>query len=94
MRFEWDERKNQVNMRKHGVDFRDAVTVFCDPLALSIPDDEHSENEERWVLLGRAPSQTLLVVIHTIRHEEVMRIISARKATLSERNTYEMRARK
>lgn len=54
MRFEWDERKNQKNIAKHGIDFRQAIYVFSDPFALSIPDDEHSEDEERWVLLGKS----------------------------------------
>ncbi len=54
MKFEWDENKNQINIRKHGVDFCPAVYVFADPYALSIPDDEHSENEKRWLLLGKS----------------------------------------
>ena len=52
MKFTWDENKNQLNIRKHGIDFGDAAYVFADSFALSIPDDEHSETEERWLLLG------------------------------------------
>ncbi len=94
MKFEWDENKNQTNIRKHDVDFRDAVFVFADPLALNIPDDDHSEHEERWLLLGvNLQSQTLLVV-HTFRRDNVIRIISARKATSKEKSTYLKRAAK
>ncbi|EIC31378.1 BrnT family toxin [Methylomicrobium album] len=63
MRFEWDETKNQANIRKHGIDFRQASYVFSDPFALSIPDDEHSENEERWLLLGKSLSEQILLVV-------------------------------
>jgi len=52
MKFEWDENKNQINIRKHGIDFHDAAYVFSDPFALSIPDDEHSEMEERLAFIG------------------------------------------
>jgi uncharacterized protein len=52
MKFEWDENKNQINIRKHGIDFHDDAYVFSDPFALNLPDDEHSEMEERWLLLG------------------------------------------
>jgi uncharacterized DUF497 family protein len=65
--------------------------VFGDPLALSIPDEEHSEEEERWVTVGQAGSQLVLVVVHTNRgkeEEEVVRLISARKATMKERKQY------
>jgi uncharacterized DUF497 family protein len=94
MKFEWDENKNQANIRKHGVDFRDAAYVFSDPCSLSIPDDEHSEDEDRWVLLGNNLSGQTLLVVHTFRRSDVARIISARKATPSERNMYQRRARK
>lgn len=94
MKFEWDETKNQVNIRKHGIDFRQAVYVFSDPLALSIPDEEHSENEERWLLLGKSLSEQVLLVVHTIRYDDAIRIISARKATSNEKTTYLKRATK
>jgi len=94
MRFEWDETKNQANIRKHGIDFRQAAYVFSDPFALSIPDDEYSENEERWLLLGKSLSEQILLVVHTIRHDDAIRLISARKATNSEKTTYLKRAMK
>jgi uncharacterized protein len=87
MKFEWDENKNQLNIRKHGIDFHDAAYVFSDPFALSIPDD-HSEREERWVLLGKNLNDRLLLVVHVFRYDDVIRIISARKATASETATY------
>lgn len=88
MKFEWDENKNQLNIRKHGIDFYDAAYVFSDPSALSIPDDEHSETEDRWLLLGKNLNERLLLVVHTFRYDDVVRIISARKATVSENATY------
>ncbi|MFM8333576.1 MAG: BrnT family toxin [Candidatus Methylumidiphilus sp.] len=94
MRFEWDEAKNQANIRKHGVDFRDAAYVFSDPFALNIPDDEHSTDEERWVLLGRNRHAKILLVVHTFRQGDSIRLISARKATPTEQATYLKRAKK
>jgi len=94
MRFEWDERKNRANLCKHGVDFRDAVYAFADPYALDIPDEEHSEDEERWVLLGRGADANLLVVVHTDRRHGAIRLISARLATRKERAVYEKRLRR
>ena len=94
MLFEWDEAKNQANIRKHGVNFREAAYVFSDPLALNIPDDDHSEDEERWVLLGKNRNERILLVVHTYRQGESIRLISARKATPSEQATYLKRARK
>lgn len=94
MRFEWDENKNQLNLRKHGVDFRDAAYVFSDPFALSIPDDEHSETEERWLLLGKNLNERVLLVVHTFLYNDGVRIISARKATTTETATYVKRLTK
>ena len=94
MKFEWDENKNQINIRKHGIDFRDAAYVFSDPFALSIPDDEHSDLEERWLLLGRNLNESVLLVVHVFRTDDVIRIISARKATANEKATYIKRLRK
>ncbi len=64
MNFEWDENKNQTNIKKHGIDFREACYVFADPFALSMPDDEHSHNEDRWLLLGASPEGQMLLVVH------------------------------
>jgi uncharacterized DUF497 family protein len=88
MKFEWDESKNQFNIRKHGINFVNATYVFSDPFALSIPDNEHSEDEERWLLLGQSLNKSVLLVVHTFRYDEAIRIISARKATTNETATY------
>lgn len=91
--FDWDANKARSNQRKHGVSFQLATTVFRDPLALTIYDDEHSENEERWVTLGRAGDGRTLVVVHTsvqtLPTEIRVRIISARKADRDEIRDYE-----
>ena len=89
--FEWDERKNQSNQKKHGVSFEEAVTVFFDPNQLSIPDIVHSEDEERWVTIGMSKKLKTLVVIHlslTDRSAQTIRVISARKADKEERTQY------
>jgi len=91
MKFEWDETKNRSNINKHGISFQDAVYVFSDPFALSSHDEEHSEEEDRWVLLGKNLNESLLLVVHTIRSGEVIRLISARKATKNERSSYTKR---
>ncbi len=92
LRFEWDERKSSINQRKHGVSFEEASTTFYDDHALLIPDPEHSEAEDRFVLLGLSSTLRVLVVCHCYREgEEVVRIISARKATRTERADYERR---
>lgn len=94
MKFEWDENKNQINIKKHGIDFAEAVYVFADPFALNIPDDKHSEDEERWILLGRSFQSTILLIVHTDREGDSIRIISARKSTKNEQRIYEMRCQK
>ena len=94
MKFEWDIHKEKSNIRKHGVTFEQASYVFADPFSLNRYDEEHSEDEERWVLLGQSLHQTLLIVIHTFRDEngqEIVRIISARKATEKEKKAYQRR---
>jgi len=94
MKFEWDPEKERINIRKHGVTFEEASYVFADPFGLNRRDDEHSDEEERWVLLGRSLDQTLLVVIHTYRDhngQERVRIISARRATKHEQKAYNAR---
>lgn len=88
MRFEWDSRKAESNLQKHGVSFAEASTAFGDPLSLTIPDPEHSVDEPRYVLVGFSFVNRLLVVIHTDR-EEAVRIISVRLATKSEHANYE-----
>lgn len=89
MRFEWDEAKNAVNRKKHGVAFEEARTVFYDEAALVIDDPEHSAEEERFIILGMSSRANLLVVCHCCRESEtVIRIISARKATKTESQYY------
>ena len=89
IRFEWDEHKNQINRRKHGISFEEAKTVFYDGEALVIDDPEHSEEEERFIILGLSSRANLLVVCHCYRASEtVIRLISARKATKTEAAFY------
>jgi uncharacterized protein len=89
LRFEWDPRKAAANRRKHGVSFEDAQSVFADERARLIDDPDHSEEEDRFVLLGLSSSLRLLVVAHCYRAEgNVIRIISARKATREEQANY------
>ena len=86
LRFEWDPRKAVANLRKHGVAFEDAVTAFTDERGLLIPDPDHSEEEERFVLLGMTWSSRVLVVCHRhLARRGIIRIISARRATARER---------
>ena len=92
MRFEWDQRKNAANRRKHGASFEEAATVFADEHALLIADPDHSKSEDRFVLLDLCSSLRMLVVCHCYQQTEaVVRIISARKATRSERLQYNRR---
>jgi len=88
IKFEWDKLKARQNLQKHQVDFTEASTVFADTLSISIPDPDHSEDEERWVTIGLSNRQRLLVVVHT-EEEETIRIISARTADRLERRKYE-----
>jgi hypothetical protein len=87
--FEWDENKNRKNQKKHGISFNEAKTVFYDENALVIDDPEHSEEENRFIILGLSNKTNLLVVCHCYRASDtVIRIISARKATKSEKKQY------
>lgn len=89
LRFEWDPNKNKINKNKHNVSFEEAQTVFYDDEAKVIDDPEHSEEEERFLILGQSRKANLLVVCHCCRESEtVIRIISARKATKSETRQY------
>lgn len=90
MNFEWDENKARANLKKHGVSFEEAQTVFYDENALLIDDPDHSEDEDRFIILGLSAGARLLVVCHCYRESEtVIRIISARKATRKETQYYE-----
>jgi uncharacterized DUF497 family protein len=90
IRFDWDESKNRANRKKHGVWFEEAPGAFEDPDALIFSDTEHSEDEERAILIGVTAGSRLLVVVHCYRERDsVVRIISARKATNKETVFYE-----
>lgn len=88
LEFEWDDKKARTNLKKHGVSFEEASTVFGDPMARTIHDPAHSDEEDRYVILGESHRQRLLVVAFTDRESRI-RIISARTATRRERKTYE-----
>jgi hypothetical protein len=94
LRFEWDERKNKANRRKHGVAFEEAQTAFYDENAIQFFDPDHSHEEDRFLLLGLSYKLRVLVVCHCFREPEtVVRIISARKADPDEELTYWRRSR-
>ena len=82
--FEWDLRKESANRRKHGIGFAEASTVFGDPLSITILDPDHRSEEDLFVIVGTSSEQKLLVVVHTIRGEQI-RTISARAAAKHER---------
>ena len=90
--FEWDPPKAHHNLRKHGIDFEEAATVFLDPMAVTIYDPDHSENEDRWVTLGISKNGRMLLVCHTFREKNsnnaTIRIFSSRKATTIEIHSY------
>ncbi len=86
--FEWDEDKAEENLKKHGVGFEEAKTIFNDPFSITIYDNEHSSNEERYVDIGLSLKGRLIVVSYTERKENI-RIISSRKAIKKEQKIYE-----
>jgi uncharacterized DUF497 family protein len=88
MRFSWDETKARKNLKKHGVSFEEASTVFFDPFAVTIPDPDHSIAEHRLLTMGHSVGGKLLTVAHT-EDGDLIRIISAREATRRERSDYE-----
>jgi hypothetical protein len=88
MEFEWDPRKAETNLRKHGVSFTEAGTIFGDELAVTVPDPDHSDNEDRYITIGWSDGRRLLIVSHTDRRDRI-RIISARELTKAERQEYE-----
>lgn len=88
VKFEWDAEKAETNLKKHGVRFEEAVTVFSDPFSITVPDAEHSISEHRHIDLGMSCKGRLLVVVYTERGVHI-RIISSRKVTLSEGKRYE-----
>lgn len=87
--FEWNEKENQINQRKHGINFEEAKTVFFDDNAILFDDPEHSMEEERFLILGISKNENLCIVSHCYRlGDNIIRIISARKATKNETKTY------
>ncbi len=93
--FEWDPRKGAANLKKHGVSFEEASTAFWDDHALVIDDPDHSLDEERFVLLGLSSNVRLVTVVHCFRgRDDVIRIISARRATPGEQSSYESQVRR
>lgn len=92
VRFEWDHRKNEANLKKHGVSFEEAREVFDDPLHLAILDHRFSYFEERWITVGQTVQRRVVVVANLYFDDdgdEIVRIISAREATANERRQYE-----
>ncbi len=88
MKFEWDPRKAEENLRNHGISIEEATTVFGDPLAGTITDPDHGEGEARFLTIGLTGTGRLIVVSHT-EEGDTIRIISAREATVHERKQYE-----
>ena len=89
MKFEWDDSKNRINIIKHGIDFAEACSTFFDDEAILFDDPDHSEDEERFLLVGMSKTTRVLMVSHCYRAEgDTIRIISARKATKAETDYY------
>ena len=89
LHFEWDKEKNKSNISKHGVSFEEAKSVFYDDYAKLISDPDHSNDEDRFILMGMNQNLKLLVVVHVYKdNDNIIRIISARKATKNERKYY------
>jgi uncharacterized protein len=91
--YEWDPRKAAANLKKHRVSFREAVTVFLDPFAITFDDPEHSVDERRFVTIGTSAKHRVVFLAHADRGEDRIRIISARTATRTERHAYQETAR-
>jgi hypothetical protein len=86
--FEYDPRKAASNFKKHGVSFPEAMTVFDDPLSSTLPDDQHSDGESRWISIGKSSRQRILFVVYTETNSGI-RLIGARAATAAEIRQYE-----
>ena len=89
LKFEWDPAKDRSNLKKHGIRFADATTCFYDPMHVLIDDPDSGPQEERLILIGTSDKSKLLVVVHLDMNYDRIRIISARKATKTERSQYE-----
>ena len=91
MQFVWDTEKEKINQKKHNITFTEACYVFSDKFMLTIFDEEHSEDEDRWISIGQIPNGKILLVVHTFREIneiEKVRIISARKTSNNEKKQY------
>lgn len=92
-KFEWDENKARINLAKHKISFDEGRTIFTDPFLITLADGEHSDNEDRFVSIGKSTNERILLVVHLERHIKInhvlIRIISCRKATTAERKMYE-----
>lgn len=89
MKFEWDSNKEKINIRKHGISFKEAITVFEDYESLEVYDDIHSKNgEERFIIIGKTSSINVVCVVYVSLDDDLKRIISARPATKREREVY------
>jgi len=88
LQFGWDEKKANINRRKHGITFEEASTAFGDELSITIDDPIHSDDEDRLILIGQSKLLRTLIVVH-VERRDVIRIISARKATKKEQKFYE-----
>ncbi len=92
LHFEWDPKKAASNLHKHGISFNEALQVFQDPLAIKLFDENHTDQEERWVTIGQVRNQKIVVTVHTWQEDDeniFVRIISARRATKNEIKAYE-----
>lgn len=88
MIFEWNKKKSEINVKKHGISFEEAVSVFVDEDAVLFDDPDHSTEEDRFLIIGVSNKMNICIVSHCYRHEEIIRIISARKATKKEKAVY------
>lgn len=88
MIFDWDEKKAESNKKKHGVSFAEAATAFNDENAIEMADSKHSDDEDRWVLVGTSAKSRVVLVVFVERDQDTIRIISARKAIKEEINEY------
>ena len=91
MNYEWNLIKERLNIAKHGVDFEEAKSVFADEFALVLFDEDHSNDEERFLILGMSQKERILLVVHCYRETDTIRIISSRKATKNETKQYKER---
>ena len=91
MNYEWNLIKERLNIAKHGVDFEEAKSVFADEFALVLFDEDHSNDEERFLILDMSQKERILLVVHCYRENDTIRIISSRKATKNETKQYKER---